>query len=103
MASPSPQFDQLMAHMRDSAVVMTYTADTDELDELGCLELGVAIMLDKPILVVRFGDAALPSQLAKVARWVIDAEDRESLTDSAGVVAAQVAAAMKELLDDPDT
>lgn len=87
--------------MRDSAVVMTYTASTDELDELGVLELGLAIMLDKPIMVVRFGKDALPVQLQRVARWVIDVEDRASI--NAPEVARQVAAAMGELLDDGDS
>jgi hypothetical protein len=64
-------------------------------DPLCMMQLGLAIMLDKPILVVGLDDVKIPGNLRKVAQRVTEIKDRDP---------ARIGAAVKRFVEefDPD-
>lgn len=63
--------DDMVPKMEDSAVVMSLVPDAEQLDVKFAVELGAAIMLDKPILAIAFGETVLSRKLRRVADEVV--------------------------------
>ena len=63
--------------IRDSAVYVGLTP-SGEPDVKWCLELGTAIMFDKPIVVVAWGGRQIPAGLRRIAHQVIETDSLES-------------------------
>jgi hypothetical protein len=76
------EWDDLVDHCRrelvgmidKSAFVMSLVPDPDEVDVKFAIELGLSIMLDKPIVAVALPGATIPAQLRRVAARVITAD-----------------------------
>lgn len=60
--------------MSSSAFVCSLVPDADDVDIKFALELGLAIMLDKPILAVAMPGARLPDHLHRVADRIVYAD-----------------------------
>lgn len=67
-----------------------------EPDAKSCIELGAAIMFNKPIIVVSFGDVDVPQRLHDIAHAVIHYDEDESVTHGPG--AKRLEDAMTSLL-----
>lgn len=80
----------LVPRLEGSAVCISLVPPDQKVDAKFCLELGVMIMLDKPIIAVRTGDAEIPPKLRQIAEVVVE----EDITTPEGQ--AQIAAAIKE-------
>lgn len=63
--------DELAPKMKNSAFMLSLVTADDKPDIKFCLELGMAIMLDKPIMAVVLDGAAVPPQLAKIAAEIV--------------------------------
>jgi len=76
------EFDRYVEHARrkttqeitGSAAFISIAPRPEELDVKFCLELGLAIMLDKPIIVVAFDDRDVPERLRRVADRVVETD-----------------------------
>jgi hypothetical protein len=74
-------WDDFVSHVRRDAVekiagsaVFVSLAPEGEPDIKFAVELGIAIMLDKPILVVRIPGRPVPEHLRRVADEIVDAD-----------------------------
>jgi nucleoside 2-deoxyribosyltransferase len=76
--------------MTKSAFVMSLVPSKDRLDVKFAVELGLAVMLDKPILAVVMPGAEVPARLRQVADRIVEAD----LDTEDGMAA--VAAAIRE-------
>lgn len=65
----------LVPMIEGSAYVMSLVPDSDQLDIKFSVELGVAIMLDKPIIAVVIDNRTVPPKLARVCDAVIEWTD----------------------------
>jgi hypothetical protein len=63
--------DEMVPKLRNSAAVAQIVPGPDEVDVKFCVELGATIMLEKPIIVVVFGERRLPAKLAAIADEVV--------------------------------
>lgn len=86
--------DNLAPMIRDSEVTVSL-APKGETDIKFAVELGLSIMMDKPILVVLQPGAKLPSKLARVADDVIEVD-----LDAPTVAARRIREAVGKLLAD---
>lgn len=77
------QFDSWVGHhreatlrqMNDSAIVMSLAPPQEwEIDLNQALEIGLCLLLDKPLLVVAWTDRELPEKLRRVADEVVFAD-----------------------------
>lgn len=74
--------DDLFPKMKASFLSMTVIGDDP--DPKFCLELGAAIMFDKPIIALNITDKPVPANLTKVAVAVIDVPpDADIMSDPA--------------------
>lgn len=89
------QEQKVLPAMESSRIVLSIAPSDGRPDAKFCVELGFAIMLGKPIIMIARRDAALPARLLAVADEVI----RVDLDDPADARRAQalVAAAMERL------
>lgn len=64
----------LVPKVEGSAMFVSICPGTDRIDAKFCVELGVAIMLDKPILAIVAPDQEVPYKLREVAEMVVVAD-----------------------------
>lgn len=69
-------------------------SDPDEVDVKFSVELGVSIMLDKPIIVVVAPGSKLPPKLALIADHILDIDLRTE--EGPALIAQRIAAIMDE-------
>lgn len=67
------QREHTLKMMSDSAMVISIVPD-DDLDVKFCVELGMAIMLNKPILAIVQPGAKYPEKLRRVANQIVEAD-----------------------------
>jgi nucleoside 2-deoxyribosyltransferase len=75
----NPQWEQFVHNVREDAVkkiessafVMSVIPEAEDVDIKFCVELGLAIMLDKPILAVVQPGVRVPVRLQRVADEVL--------------------------------
>jgi hypothetical protein len=78
--------DEMAPKLEDSAVSISLVPEDREGDVKFWVELGAAIMMNKPIIAVAFGDKPVPAKLALVADEIvrapngIDPDSSEDLT-----------------------
>jgi hypothetical protein len=83
---------QTLHGMAESAFVLSLVPAGDRTDIKFAVELGLAIMLDKPLVAVVMPGAPVPAKLRRVADRIIEADiDREAGRQ-------KVAAAMREVM-----
>ena len=63
--------DEMLPKLRESVLAIHLVPDRDEIDVKFCVELGAAIMLDKPIVAVAFGDRPVPAKLQAIADEIV--------------------------------
>lgn len=109
MESPEPQGteeDDFFEHARQemfpkmAASSMVVTLLSGEPDAKLCLELGAALLFDKPILLVVYGPVDLPERVRRLAAAVVELEDGELISQGAG--AERLQAAIESILGPPD-
>ena len=64
----------LVPKVESSAIFVSICPGTDKLDAKFCVELGVAIMLDKPILAIVDPSQTIPEKLRRVAEMIVLAD-----------------------------
>ena len=75
---------------------MVVSLMTGEPDAKLCLELGAALLFDKPILIVSIGDRfSVPERVLRLATEVVHLEEGELKTTGPG--AERIAAAVKRM------
>lgn len=62
-------FDDVLDGMRSSATVLILWKG--EIDDKICMEMGMAIYLDKPIIIVAVDNPQIPDHVRSVARDII--------------------------------
>lgn len=100
MSFDDPQFDEweldvrenLLEPMKDSAIVMTLF--TGPIDVKIAVEIGFAVLLDKPIVVCALAGAAVPENLRKVATEIVELDVLDDLAAHTRI--ADVLASLKE-------
>lgn len=85
---------EMFPKLRDSQMVVTLFAG--EPDPKLCMELGAALLFDKPILGVAMGDFEIPDRLQRLLTDTVRIDDTESLREGPG--ADRLAAAIERLL-----
>lgn len=92
MSQYGPEFDAYAEHVRkevlpmvkDSAVFISITpANTKELDVKFAMELGMAIMLDKPIIAVIKPGTKIPEKMARVVEKFVEIDSDGIISDEA--------------------
>lgn len=78
--------DELIPMIDDSAYVMSLVPKADDVDVKFAVELGLSIMLDKPIIAIVHPGTPIPGKLKTVADYIITADiskdaDRLQLVD----------------------
>lgn len=78
--------DELIPMIDDSAYVMSLVPKADDVDVKFAVELGLSIMMDKPIVAIVQPGTPVPKKLLMVAEHVITADlsnddDRARLVD----------------------
>jgi hypothetical protein len=76
------QWDEFVAHFRrdtlgkiaDSAIVMSLVPRSGDFDVKFAVELGAAIMLDKPIIAVALPGTPIPAKLREIADRIVEAD-----------------------------
>ena len=81
----------------ESALVMSLVPDAGQVDIKFAVELGLAIMLDKPVVAVAFPGREVPPGLRRVAHAVIEltedfdtAAGRQEMADKLGPIAKRL-------------
>ena len=87
--------DEMVPMLESSEAFMTLAPAKGQVDAKYCVELGAAIMLDKPIVVVVFGDRPVPRKLAAIADEVVVLPEGVN-PDSADEPAAALARVFEE-------
>lgn len=85
----------MVPKMVDSAVVMSLLPRNGLPDVKFCVELGYALMLEKPLILIGRPDVPIPARLLAVADEVIIAED---ITDPS--VSRKLSEAVKRVIPD---
>jgi hypothetical protein len=84
---------EMLPKMKDSA--LTISLFHGEVDIKQCLEIGAAILLDKPIILVASKDKPIPANLKRVASAIIECDDTKDPSTW-----AKVNAAISKVLDE---
>ena len=66
--------DELVPMLEDSKVVLSIVPPDDKLDAKFAVELGLSIMMDKPLLIVVTPGSKVPNKLVLVADSIIEAD-----------------------------
>lgn len=66
--------EEVLPHMRESAMVMTIAPIEGEADIKICCEVGMALMLDKPLILIVPPGRHMAERLLRVADHVITAD-----------------------------
>jgi hypothetical protein len=69
---------EMIPMMENSAIVISLLGS--HIDAKVCLEIGAAILLDKPIVVVIVQGAKVPANLKRVASIIIEGDMKEKAT-----------------------
>jgi hypothetical protein len=72
----------LYPKVADSDFYLAIAPLNDEPDAKYCLELGMAIMLDKPLLILVGKNRTIPDHLRRVADKIIEADDPSQAADA---------------------
>lgn len=91
--------DELQPKLEQSGFVMSLVPDQDKVDVKFALETGMAILMDKPIVIVAIPGTHIPSKLRKVADEVIVSDIR---TPAGQRHVSEVIARMMKKLDDEE-
>ncbi len=90
--------DELVPKLTDSALSLSILPEEAGLDDVKfAVELGLSIMLDKPIIIAVVPGRRVPAKLARVADEIVEYDD----TDTAGT-AQRLGAAIARVLKDDD-
>lgn len=73
----------LFPKVRDSGLFLTITPSDGKPDAKFCLELGYALMLDKPIITLKRPDQTIPGKLFLVSDKIVEVDIRD--TDEAAL------------------
>lgn len=76
-----------------SAMFVSLYSDGMYKDPLACLQLGMAIMMDKPIVLIGLQGAKLPEHLKKIATFV---DEVDSVEDASGAIVKALSLIPKE-------
>jgi hypothetical protein len=88
---------EMFPKMAGSAVVVSLLTGTP--DAKICLELGAALLFDKPILLVTIGDRfEIPERVRRLAADAVHLDEDESMVEGPG--AERLIAALERLLPD---
>lgn len=81
--------DELQPKLEQSGFVMSLVPDPDKIDVKFAVETGMAILMDKPIVIIAVPGTPIPEKLRKVADevLVIDIRSEEGQREVARVVA----------------
>lgn len=66
--------DELVPMLEDSKVVLSIVPPEDKLDAKFAVELGLSIMMDKPIICVVTPGTKVPNKLVLIADSIIEAD-----------------------------
>lgn len=91
----------VLPKMNDSTFVMSLIPDRSGVDVKFATELGMAIMLDKPIFAVVPPGRAVPRGLRAVAAKVVELDVDIDTTDGQAVVAEQISKFVADLPEEP--
>lgn len=80
--------DDMVPKLESSALVISLVPDDREGDVKFWVEIGASIMLDKPIIAVLLGDAAVPEKLRLVADEIVHCPRGVDPAASADLLAA---------------
>lgn len=69
---------ELVPMMRDSACCVSFSPDTAELDVQYAMELGLMILMDKPVIVIAAPGEAVPEKLRLIADKILYVNDPRS-------------------------
>lgn len=69
---------EMLPMMENSAIVVSIFGN--QIDAKICLEIGAAILLDKPIIAVIVQGAKVPANLKRVASIIIEGDMKETAT-----------------------
>ena len=89
--------DEMVPKMRESAVAMHIVPGEEGIDVKFCVELGAAIMLDKPIIAVALGPRDVPKKLKLIADEIVYLPD--GVNEQAGDLVAE---ALKRVVGGPE-
>jgi hypothetical protein len=64
----------LVPKVEGSSMFVSISPGVDRIDAKFCVELGVAIMLDKPILAIVAPDQTVPRKLHRIAEMIVIAD-----------------------------
>ncbi|SRR6266702_5205561 len=81
---------EMLPKMKDSAI--TIALFHDKIDIKQCVEIGAAILFDKPIVVVVCGSKPVPANLKRVASAIVEGNMRDDATK------AKIQAALAKVL-----
>lgn len=76
--------DTMLPNMQASEVVVSLLPTKDKADVKAAVELGFALMLDKPIIVFANNDQPIPARLAKIADRIIYGDMKNDLESMVG-------------------
>jgi len=88
---------EMFPKMADSNLVITLLSS--EPDPKLCLELGAALLFDKPILLVTYGRFDPPERVRRIAAAVVELGEDELLSEGPG--AERLQAAIEQILGPP--
>lgn len=74
--------EMVLPNLADAAAVVSIVSPASP-DAKMCLEIGAAVLLDKPIIVAVFRGATIPQHLKKVATEIVEIEKDEHLSSPA--------------------
>jgi hypothetical protein len=92
--------DELQPKLERSGFVMSLVPDADKVDVKFAIETGMAILMDKPIVIIAMPGTHIPEKLRKVADEVLVADIR---TKAGQRKAAELVAKMMKKLDEEGT
>jgi hypothetical protein len=78
--------EDMLPKMKDSAI--TLALFNGNVDIKLCVEIGAAILFDKPIIVVKCGDKPVSANLKRVASVIVEARDIKDESTQAKLQAA---------------
>jgi nucleoside 2-deoxyribosyltransferase len=103
MADPEDEWDRWLEHVRDKLIPMVRKCHVSlnlvpgDPDPKFCVELGVAMMLDKPIIALVRPGVKLPLKLAKVADEIVEVPGGPQTKETAQRIQEAIERVMREV------
>ena len=72
----NPKLKAYLKHA-ESEMLIIYS---DKADVKLCLEVGAAVLFDKPIIVVKVGDKPIPANLKRIASAIVEGDVNDAAT-----------------------